>query len=649
MKKRMMAMLMTAILVIASIPFTAFADEMPAEVLGGEAMEAAAAAEAMETEEMPARETEVLAETEKVEAEVTETSLDGIGETNWALLKNAMKGEDQVSVPGAFDVSDDGGTGIRTITLLTDITAGTIEGSLMVTTKKNVILDLNGRTLDRGLAGESAQSDGGSVISVNIGASFTLRDSLGSGIVTGGNNVGGGGGVRVYAGATFTMEGGMISGNKAKNPGAGVFVVDDPGAAFIMKGGRITENESYYNPEIGAGIHFEKKVSTGGKMYVGGDAVVEDNYWVKNGVKTTRNAWLADKLTIGTGENGVPKPTKNMSIGVAFTSAPQPGQEVQFTENASSGDEQYFIPDNGELKVAYNSAGYLTLQYPTLSIKSDKSTYNVGEKITLTFKTFFVDAGTEIIVTDGTGTMKVSVKEDGTAEFPVNAVKAGSITYTAAIADPKLEAATTVTVIDVPKTYHTVKFNTFGGTPVPETQAVLENGKAARPQKDPAKDGYEFAGWYADEGCTNPYKFNEPVTSDITIFAKWTKKPGPKPDPTPSSDDTSEPLFTGNLNNPVKNGKWTQDANGVWNYTSSEVFRNTWGYIANPYAQEGQHQADWFYFDQYGHMLTGWQLINGKWYYLNPTKDGTLGACFIGPGKTPDGWEIDETGAWTGR
>ena len=33
MKKRMMAMLMTAILVIASIPFTAFAEEMPAEVL----------------------------------------------------------------------------------------------------------------------------------------------------------------------------------------------------------------------------------------------------------------------------------------------------------------------------------------------------------------------------------------------------------------------------------------------------------------------------------------------------------------------------------------------------------------------------------------------------------------------------------------
>ena len=123
---------------------------------------------------------------------------------------------------------------------------------------------------------------------------------------------------------------------------------------------------------------------------------------------------------------------------------------------------------------------------------------------------------------------------------------------------------------------------------------------------------------------------------------------GPKPVPAPSSDD-SQPLFTGTWGNPVKNGAWKQDANGIWSYTSTETFRNPCGYIANPYAHEGQHQADWFYFDQYGHMLTGWQFINGKWYYLNPTKDGTLGACLIGPGKTPDGYEIDDQGAWTGR
>ena len=88
---------------------------------------------------------------------------------------------------------------------------------------------------------------------------------------------------------------------------------------------------------------------------------------------------------------------------------------------------------------------------------------------------------------------------------------------------------------------------------------------------------------------------------------------------------------------------------GAWHYAVNVSFVNTWAYIMNPYAAEDQHKCDWFRFDAQGRMLTGWQFIDGKWYYLNPVSDGTLGACLIGPGITPDGYEIDETGAWTGR
>ena len=114
-------------------------------------------------------------------------------------------------------------------------------------------------------------------------------------------------------------------------------------------------------------------------------------------------------------------------------------------------------------------------------------------------------------------------------------------------------------------------------------------------------------------------------------------------------DIASTAVFTGTWNNPVSNGTWTQDAGGVWHYGTTAAFRNTWGYIRNPYAKEGQNAADWFWFDAAGNMLTGWQYINGKWYYLNPLSDGTLGACLIGPAKTPDGYEVDASGAWTGR
>ena len=32
----------------------------------------------------------------------------------------------------------------------------------------------------------------------------------------------------------------------------------------------------------------------------------------------------------------------------------------------------------------------------------------------------------------------------------------------------------------------------------------------------------------------------------------------------------------------------------------------------------------WFYIDNFGHMLTGWQRINNYWYYLGEADDGAM-------------------------
>ena len=191
----------------------------------------------------------------------------------------------------------------------------------------------------------------------------------------------------------------------------------------------------------------------------------------------------------------------------------------------------------------------------------------------------------------------------------------------------------------LPATF-TVTFDTAGGTEI-RPQTVTEGETAERPE-DPEKEGFLFDGWYGDNRFTEAYDFEKPVESDTVIYAKWKKKSQPVPEPV---EREAEPLFTGTWQNPVLNGRWSQDASGIWHYQTTGNFRNTWGYILNPYAREGQNPADWFYFDSLGNMLTGWQYINGKWYYLNPTKDGTLGACQLG-GVTPDGWTVDESGAW---
>ena len=75
---------------------------------------------------------------------------------------------------------------------------------------------------------------------------------------------------------------------------------------------------------------------------------------------------------------------------------------------------------------------------------------------------------------------------------------------------------------DVAEKY-TVTFDTNGGSAIASAE-VDEGGKVTRPT-DPTYDGYVFDGWYADEDLTTPFDFeNTTVTSDITIYAKWTEK-----------------------------------------------------------------------------------------------------------------------------
>lgn len=50
---------------------------------------------------------------------------------------------------------------------------------------------------------------------------------------------------------------------------------------------------------------------------------------------------------------------------------------------------------------------------------------------------------------------------------------------------------------------------------------VEEGTKVSRPN-DPSKAGYTFAGWYSDEACTSEFNFDTQITSDTTVYAKWT-------------------------------------------------------------------------------------------------------------------------------
>ena len=143
--------------------------------------------------------------------------------------------------------------------------------------------------------------------------------------------------------------------------------------------------------------------------------------------------------------------------------------------------------------------------------------------------------------------------------------------------------------------------------------------------------------------------------------------------------DRASELYASGLPTWVETGgRWIQNADGSWSYqTGTSPMTNRWVCIYNPYADERRRQKryGWFKFGPDGKMLTGWVTdTDGNIYYLNPASDGTRGMMLIGwqqiYGKwyyfskdegsgtmgallrntiTPDGYHVDQTGAWTGQ
>ncbi len=54
--------------------------------------------------------------------------------------------------------------------------------------------------------------------------------------------------------------------------------------------------------------------------------------------------------------------------------------------------------------------------------------------------------------------------------------------------------------------------------------AVDANGYIVEPVFTPAREGYTFAGWFRDSYCNAAADFGRPITSDMTLYAKWERE-----------------------------------------------------------------------------------------------------------------------------
>ena len=165
------------------------------------------------------------------------------------LVGGAARAESGVDSWSTLQAAIDRAGAGEVIALTEDLTA--LEGDVTLTMPagKRLVLDLNGHTLDRNRKVRDKNS--GSVITVEAGAMLTLRDSVGTGVVTGGSHDNGGG---ILNRGTLIMEGGRITGNAALHDGGGLA----NNGTMVLMGGSVTGNVASVR---GGGVFNQAKAS----------------------------------------------------------------------------------------------------------------------------------------------------------------------------------------------------------------------------------------------------------------------------------------------------------------------------------------------------------------------------------------------------
>ena len=198
------------------------------------------------------------------------------------------------------------------------------------------------------------------------------------------------------------------------------------------------------------------------------------------------------------------------------------GEEVEYRVEANAHYDVASITVNGEA-VTLNEIGIYSFTMPqkdaTISANFKKHKYNItieGDNITYTIpgaETF--DWGESVTVTITPEQWYSITKVEASDSITVTDNGDGIYSFVMPSADVILTVTTT-------RPTYTVKFDTKGGSTVIDPQ-VIANGESVVKPRAPEYLNRGFAGWCTstDFKPENKYNFEQPVTDDITLYARW--------------------------------------------------------------------------------------------------------------------------------
>ena len=186
------------------------------------------------------------------------------------LVGGAARAESGVDSWSALQDSIDRAEDGEIITLSEDLKALDTDAEITIPAGKRLMLDLNGHVLDSAMDPSQTERKR-CVIKIREGAMLTLRDSGGSGVLTGGFHDNGGG---VWNLGTLIMEGGCVTGNTALDSGGGVANY----GTMVLTGGSVQGNTALRD---GGEVFNEAKA----RLTVGSDVVIGNDEAKHSGIR----------------------------------------------------------------------------------------------------------------------------------------------------------------------------------------------------------------------------------------------------------------------------------------------------------------------------------------------------------------------------
>ena len=204
----------------------------------------------------------------------------------------------------------------------------------------------------------------------------------------------------------------------------------------------------------------------------------------------------SDETMVKAEKNGSKITVSALKVGIAdiTATAGEKSKKVTITVNAASTDKV--------AKPSFDPAA---------------GTFNASQSVTISCATadveirYTIDGTTEPSATTGTVYSGSAISVATTTTIKAIAVKTGMTNS---------DVATATFTINIGATIYNITFNVDGGSSVSGT--TVANGEKITTPTSPTKTGYTFNGWYK-VGLINLWDFAvDTVTSDTTLFAKWT-------------------------------------------------------------------------------------------------------------------------------